>query len=143
MKRTQENGSMTIYNNIENGKYEQVETPYIIIGRDENFLRCVFNDQLEVNLEVAKNCVENRIRFSNGLSYPCLIDMKGVRSISKDAREYLATEGARNIKAGALIIDSALSKMVGNIFLTINKPAVPTKLFTNELEAKEWLKKYL
>jgi hypothetical protein len=32
---------------------------------------------------------------------------------------------------------------MGNIFPSINKPLIPTRLFTNEKEAKEWLKQHL
>jgi hypothetical protein len=41
--------------------------------------------------------------------------------------------------AFAILIDSSVSRVVGNFFLGINKPAVPTKLFTNEKEAVKWL----
>ena len=51
----------------------------------------------------------------------------------------MAKEGAECITASALLVESALSRMIGNIFLTINKPDVPVKLFTNEQEAKKWL----
>ena len=80
---------------------------------------------------------------SKGISYPVLANIKGVKSITKEAREYLAEEGTRLVKAGAIIIGSPLNKMLGNIFLTINNPKVPTKLFTDEKEAKEWLRQYL
>jgi hypothetical protein len=55
----------------------------------------------------------------------------------------MATIGATLVKAGALITGSAVNKTIGNIFLSIDKPLVPTKLFTNEESARQWLREYL
>ena len=120
-----------------------IETPYVKIWKAENMLFCVFANKLDMDIEIAKHCVQARIKFSEGVSYPCLIDMKGMRSVTKAAREYMAKEGAMHMKAGALLIGSTLTKTIGNIFLMINKPEVPAKLFTDEKEAKEWLKQYI
>jgi hypothetical protein len=55
----------------------------------------------------------------------------------------MATIGATLVKACALITGSGFNRTLGNIFLTIDKPAVPTKLFTDEGKAREWLQQYL
>jgi hypothetical protein len=69
--------------------------------------------------------------------------MKGLKSVSKDAREYLANEGTALVKAGALVISSLLTEMIGNIFLSVNKPKVPTRLFLDEATAIAWLKQFI
>lgn len=120
-----------------------LETSYIKLWKKEKILFCEYADNIDISLEIAKECVEKRIAFSEGKNYPVFINMKGVRSLTKEAREYLAVEGARLIIAGALITGSPLTKILGNVFLTVNKPQVPTRLFINENEALEWLKKYL
>ena len=120
-----------------------LETAYMKIWKEDGILYSVYSENLNINIEIAKNCVETRIAYSQGISYPVLIDMKGVKSVTKEARDYLADEGARLIKGGALIVESALNKMLGNLFLRINKPKIPVKLFTDEKEAKEWLQQYL
>ena len=121
----------------------EVQTPYIRIWMEENILHCAFADNLNLDLDIAKHCVAQRISFSQGIQQLCLIDMRTIRSTTKEAREYMAKEGAQLVKAGALLIGSALTRTIGNIFLTINKPPVPSKLFTNEKDAKEWLMQYL
>ncbi len=75
--------------------------------------------------------------------YPLLIDARGIKSITRDARNFFTTNGRKtNTLAFAILIDSSVSKVVGNFFLGINKPAVPTKLFSDEDSAVEWLKKF-
>lgn len=121
----------------------EIETPYIKLWMEDGILFGKYAENLFIDLEIAKQVVHERIKFSKGISYPVIIDMKGVRSANKQAREYLATEGAKYVTAGALVVDSAVTRTLGNIFLTVNKPPLPTKLFTNEAEAKEWIKQYL
>ncbi|MGQ0829315.1 MAG: DUF7793 family protein [Bacteroidota bacterium] len=47
------------------------------------------------------------------------------------------------MKALALLTRSPLSRMIANIYLTLKKPAYPTKVFSDETEARKWLKQYL
>lgn len=72
--------------------------------------------------------------------FPLLIDARGIKSITRDARTFFTTNGREtNTMAFAILIDSSVSRVVGNFFLGINKPAVPTKLFSNEKDAVKWL----
>lgn len=95
--------------------------------------------------------VENARENSNAVNalytdrkFPLLIDSRGIRSMTRDARNQFTTKGREtNTMAFAIIIDSSLSKVIGNFFLGINKPAVPTRLFDNETEAESWLKTLL
>ncbi len=73
--------------------------------------------------------------------FPLLIDSRGIQSISREARAFFTANGRdTNTIAFAILIDSAVSKVVGNFFLGINKPAVSTKLFLDEKEALQWLR---
>ncbi len=120
----------------------RVDTPYISIWKEEGIINCVFTDNLIINIETAQHCVNERVLFSEGQAYPCLINLRGVKSMNRDAREYLATEGTHLIKAGAFLTSSALTKMLGNMFLAINKPNIPSRLFSNRATAIAWLKKH-
>jgi hypothetical protein len=46
------------------------------------------------------------------------------------------------VTSAAFLTESALRSLAGNIFLSLEKPLVPTKLFTDEKKALNWLKKY-
>lgn len=119
-----------------------IETSIAKIWMEEEIIFVKFIDKLDMTLEKAQSAVEARLSVCAGISYPVLVDMRGIRSVTREAREYLAGEGTRLIKAGALLVESPLSRTLGNIFLWINKPEVPTRLFSDEKEAKEWLKKF-
>ncbi len=117
-------------------------TVHLELRLEEGILLGKWNEPF-ITLDVAKQAVEARLRFCEGSSHPALIDMRKIKSVTKEAREYLAREGAEGIRAGALLIGSPLTRMLGNIFLQINKPEVPTRLFTSEESAKQWLRKFL
>lgn len=97
-----------------------------------------------VDLNVAKQAVKWRLECTNFTSYPLLSNIKLVKSSTKEARDFLATEkGCEGIIAAAVLIDSPISSMIGNFFIRVSKPLRPTKIFTNEGEAKKWLTKFV
>lgn len=118
------------------------ENPYVTMWMDEDLLCARYVEDLHMTLEVAKSCVEARLLFSNGRKFALLIDMRGIKSVTPEARKYMAGVGAILVKAGAMITGSLLNRTIGNIFLTIDKPSVPSKLFTDEQKARQWLQQY-
>lgn len=118
------------------------ENPYVTMWMDENLLCARYINDLHMTLEIAKSCVRARLLFSKGESFALLIDMRGIKSVTPDARKYMAGVGAILVKAGAMITGSPLNRTIGNIFLAIDKPPVPSRLFTDEQKARQWLRHY-
>jgi hypothetical protein len=108
-----------------------------------SILYCQYATGLHLSLPVAKSSVELRIFFSKGKSYPVLIDMTGVRSTSADAEQYLSAIGLTLVTANALITESPLKRIAGNLLLSVSKPMIPTRLFTSEARAQVWLSRYV
>jgi hypothetical protein len=98
----------------------------------------------EVTVEYAR---ENSIAVNTLLKdkkRPLLIDSRGIKSMTRDARNQFSTKGRETqTLAFGIVIGSQVSKVIGNFFMGINKPAVPTRLFDNEEEAILWLKQFL
>lgn len=61
----------------------------------------------------------------------------------KATRDLAAAETPDFIKALALISQSPFASMAANLFLALGKPPYPTKVFTSENKAKEWIKQFL
>lgn len=70
-----------------------------------------------------------------------LADIRKVKGTSKEVRDYGGKNEAvlQKMKKLAILLNSGLSKVIGNIFLKFNKPSYETRLFTDEAKAKEWL----
>ncbi|MDF2451466.1 MAG: hypothetical protein K0S26_970, partial [Bacteroidota bacterium] len=93
----------------------------ILIGT----LKCEY-----VDIAIARAAVKYRLKHFGDKDYLMIINMNNVKHITKEAREYLASEkGCRKIKCGAIIISSEVTKIIANFFIRINKPLVPTSLF--------------
>lgn len=69
-----------------------------------------------------------------------LIDIREVGFIDSKARAYGAEQFRSYVAGQAILIDSKISSYFANLFLKFSKPKVPTKLFSDEMEAMSWLK---
>lgn len=94
-------------------------------------------------LDIAEECVKERMRVTQGKSYPMLSDSRKVLNFEKEARKFLAlNDNVANLNAGAILIENQLQKILGNFFLLINKPGVPARLFTEKEKALDWLERF-
>ena len=56
-------------------------------------------------------------------------------------REYFSTEEANKFNAAtAILVNSGVSKILGNFFIRAKKQPYPIKLFTKDTVAIDWLK---
>ena len=72
-----------------------------------------------------------------------LIDTTNSTPSSKEVRDYAAEIFPELVKAIAMVSKSALGRMIANLFFGLKPPPYPVKMFSEEAEAKEWLKQYL
>jgi len=104
--------------------------------------RTVVKTNAVITLKDAQENTSAVNRISDNGCPPLLVDLREIKSINKDARDHFAMRDRKpGITAIAMLLKSPLSKVIGNFFLGINMPSVPTKLFTSEERAIEWLRK--
>lgn len=96
-------------------------------------------DLMDIN--VIKDIVELRLKVTEDFKpYPFLVNIRDVKNSTKEVRDFLASKkAAERVTVTALLIDSMVSAAIGNFFMRISKPPVPTKIFTDEGEAIKWL----
>lgn len=127
-------------NDLDNPPPDAVRTRTCLLWKDGILIVGQFLPGAEVVLEDAVENVAVTARLTGGKAVPVLVDLRRVRSQSAEARAYLAGEEATRVScAVALVIQSPLSRVVGNFYLGFNRPAVPTRLFTSVSEARTWL----
>jgi hypothetical protein len=110
---------------------------------EENVLFFIYKPGISINLEAAKRIVADRKKVQNGIEYPVFCDMRGIKDSDKPARDFLAKEGSSMVKAVGVLTDSPVTKIMLNFYLTISRPLVPTKMFTDKNNALEFLKSFL
>jgi hypothetical protein len=73
-----------------------------------------------------------------------LVTFQGAFYPTKEARELLADPGySSHQKAIAIITREFSIRLLATLYLKINKPKTPTRLFDNRADAIKWLSKYI
>ena len=68
---------------------------------------------------------------------------EGVKSLQKEAREYLASEeGVKGLIAAAYVMDNSFGSFIANFFVSVYKTKIPIKVFTKKEAALKWLEKF-
>lgn len=109
--------------------------------RADGILQVVYFPNIRETLADAQANVAASRSLSPEKRRPLLVDIRVMRGIDRGARVYYSSaETAQTITALALLVESPLSRLLANFFMGLNKVQVPTRLFTAEDKAVEWLK---
>jgi hypothetical protein len=99
---------------------------------------------LELDLEDAKEAVREIALLGQGRKRPVLVDLRQCKSMAVEARAYLkGPETARVELASAVLIVSKLKRAFGNLAMWLRRPLIPTRLFTSEEKALDWLRGFV
>jgi hypothetical protein len=67
-----------------------------------------------------------------------LVDTRQIKAFDRDARaHFLADQGGS--RAMALLVGSAVNRMIANFFMGMHKQAIPVRMFTERDPAIAWL----
>jgi hypothetical protein len=111
---------------------------------EDGIARVIHVPGADVTLESAHETMAAYLKLNKGKRRPLFVDTKSMKSLEREARKYYAGEEAAKVAcAVALIVDTPVSRVLGNFYLGISKPHLPTRLFSLEAEALEWLKGYI
>jgi len=105
---------------------------------DNNIIRYVITPGMDETLDDLIEVIKAIDEIRNGNVYPLLGDIRGAKSITREARQY--AEKSIVATASAILVGSPVSKVLGNFVIRIHKSKIPVKLFTSEDEAINWLK---
>jgi hypothetical protein len=106
----------------------------ILISLSKNPKRTVEN--ISANVTLVKNITNNK-------KVPLLIYLSNSPVPDKATRKFATEQLPVIYSAMAMVSKPGLSKFIMNILFALKPPPIPMKSFTDDKEAKEWLKKYL
>jgi hypothetical protein len=122
----------------------KLDTPYVYFEIKNNILFATYKKGLRIDLQIAKEIVQQRLEFMEARELPVIVFDDGVISISKEARDYFGSEeGNRNLKAGAIIKSTPFAAAISSFFLFVTKPSIPARAFRSERAALKWLSKFV
>lgn len=98
----------------------------------------------ELTREQSQAQMDDFKKITGGKKVCMILEMSSSSKTPKrEDRDFVAGQLAEITKAMALISTSPLSRMVANLFFGLKPPSYPFKFFSNEKDAKEWIKQYL
>ena len=106
----------------------------ILISLSKNPKRTIEN--ISANVALVKNITNNK-------RVPLLIYLSNSPVPDKATRKFATEQLPVVYSAMAMVSKPGLSKFIMNILFALKPPPIPMKSFTDDSEAKEWLKKYL
>lgn len=121
----------------------ELRSQWIRLGED-GIIYIRIRPRIEIDRADAEEGIRAVASLCNGKLRPALVDLSDLKSMTREARLYFAgPETAAVESAAALVIRSPLTKAIGNFFMGLNKPLIPTRLFTSETDALAWLRTLL
>lgn len=103
-------------------------------------IHATMHEGVHFDLEDAREAVAVTWELAGGERCGVLVDMRGIVSESREAREYfMSEEVGEKISAVALLVASPVSKVIANFLLRLGKHYSPTKMFTSSERARAWL----
>ena len=90
------------------------------------------------DLAEAKKVTSAVTAFGRG-PVPVLVDMRQLAKAERAAREHFTSADAQ-ATAVALLVASSVSKVVANFIIGMRRMPVPTRMFTDEAAAVDWLR---
>lgn len=101
----------------------------------------IIKEGVELQTQDVRSIKEINLSLCDNKNYALLVDAKDESTITDDARALLASAELAHLNiAKAIIIHTNKQKILGNIYLTVNKPHVKTRLFTDREKALTWLR---
>ena len=122
---------------------EVVRVAGLWLGED-GIVRIIHVPGAEVTLEDAKETMLAYLQIRQDKRRPLFVDTRTMKSLAREARKYYAgDEAAKVASAVAIIVGTPVSRVLGNFYLGLSNPHLPSRLFSSDDEALEWLKGYL
>ena len=126
---------------MEKRDYKEYKTVLFWKEEMDDILFFKYAPKLEMDIEIAKEIVKNRLEYTNNQPMYTVIDGSNLKSTTKEARDYMTSPngGLKGILAGAFLANSVVTTVIINLYLTINKPPTPAKFFSNKQDALKWI----
>jgi hypothetical protein len=116
----------------------ETDTCFYVL-RDDGIIQQTVKPNCRQDVPDAEKNMEVFFSLAGGEKRRLLVDLRKSGPTGPGVREYYAKQAVHLI-ASAMIVEGSLSEMIGNFFITLNRPPAPTRLFNNEASAVAWLK---
>lgn len=110
---------------------------------DDGILEYRYAPGAVVDLEFARALIRSAAELVGAdAPVPCLVEPGNVKELTREARTFFAESPENHAVSSkvALMVESPATRIIGNVFLKVSKPRIPTKLFQDRAGARAWLR---
>ena len=117
----------------------ELENENFRIWIQDGILFSEYKKPIDIDVDMLKQHIAMRHEISNGEKQYCCLIAKGLKSYSRDARDYATKHGQEYMHASVVILSSYISSFIYNVYIKINKPHIPFKAFKTIEDGVKWL----
>ena len=92
-------------------------------------------------LDLARATITDLIALTGGKRVPIVADIRLSKGMTAEARTFFGNPNPP-YSALAILADSPVTRMIANFFIGLNRPSVPTQIFTDEEKARAWSRRH-
>lgn len=94
----------------------------------------------EITLEKLKIDHEMGLKLTGNRKVLALVDTRASFVITPEAREFMRSDVINQYRiATAVVTDNSVSRIIVNLFMKLNTPSTPFKMFNCPEKAEQWL----
>ena len=102
-------------------------------------LEILIGQNMSIELRDVERMIEPIESVTKGQKYPVLLDTGRNNRVSSSARQYIADRFQRFRTAEAIVCTTFYHRLLAQLYMSINKPSNPVKVFANRDDARLWL----
>lgn len=101
----------------------------------------VTTENAELTIDDARASTDAIKKLTGNIPRPLFVDFSKIKSQTKQCRDYYTRDPQhlQTYTAVAMLVNNAVSRVLANFFLGINKSPKPTQVFDDEAKAMAWL----
>lgn len=123
---------------------EIVRSPFRMWKGNDGIVRATTEDNVWLNINDAHKFLAILEEITGGIPHPMLFIPGRHMSADKESRTYMASDkGMKYTSALAVVVRSIPHRIIGNLFIVIDRPKRPVQNFSSESDAIDWLKKHM
>ncbi|PLX22746.1 MAG: hypothetical protein C0599_05685 [Salinivirgaceae bacterium] len=114
-----------------------------LIKRDDQIYVYKALNKCTLDLETAEAMTKAGDEWNGDTLCANLVDIRDMLFVDSKVRNYGAQQYRPHVAGSAILAGSRFTVTFANMFMKFSKPKVPTKMFTYENAAIEWLKEQM
>lgn len=116
-----------------------IENDYVQFWKENGILYGRLKHSIDFGIKEMEEMIKLRHLISNNEYQYLCVDYRNLKAASKEAHDYGGKFGNEFLYACALVTNTFLTNFIMNVYLRVQKPIIPVKVFSSQEKAVKWL----